>query len=231
MKNAKRVFVYLLGFFILAIGINISKTAGLGISPVSSIPYACELVWGIELGKATYFIYMILMALQIVLLRKNYKVRNLLQIIPTFILGTFITYTSRNYLLFWLPLPTNYIIQLVYLFISIVVIGIGVSLFLVPTIMPLPAEGLSQAIVDVSKNKIKFGNAKIMVDSGMVLTSAILSIVFLGNLKTVREGTVLAAILVGKVVGFVLKRYKQSIVAWFEKGEQKTEVEDKETVA
>jgi len=223
MKTAKKVFVYVLGFFILAIGINISKRAGLGISPVSSIPYACELVWGIELGKATYFVYMGLMALQIILLRKDYKVRNLLQIVPTFVLGTFITYTGTKYLLFWLPVPSSYIFQLVYLFISIVVIGIGVSLFLIPNIMPLPAEGLCGAIVQVSKDKVKFGNAKVGVDSGMVLVSAILSLIFLGGLETVREGTVLAAVLVGKVVGFILKRYKQRFVDWFEKGEIKAD--------
>ncbi len=230
MKTIKKVFIYVLGFFILAIGINISKRAGLGISPVSSIPYACELVWGIELGKATYLVYMGLMALQIILLRKNYKVRSLLQIIATFILGTFITYTSTKYLLFWLPVPSNYFIQLVYLFISIVVIGVGVSLFLIPNIMPLPAEGLAQAIVEVSKGKVKFGNAKIMVDSGMVSISAILSIIFLGGLQTVREGTILAAILVGKVVGFILKHYKQSVTDWFEKSEDK-EINTEETVA
>ncbi len=230
MKTIKKVFIYVLGFFILAIGINISKRAGLGISPVSSIPYACELVWGIELGKATYLVYMGLMALQIILLRKNYKVRSLLQIIATFILGTFITYTSTKYLLFWLPVPSNYFIQLVYLFISIVVIGVGVSLFLIPNIMPLPAEGLAQAIVEVSKGKVKFGNAKIMVDSGMVSISAILSIIFLGGLQTVREGTILAAILVGKVVGFILKHYKQRVTDWFEKSEDK-EINTEETVA
>jgi len=223
MKTVKRVSLYLLGFFILAIGINISKLAGLGISPVSSIPYACELVWGVELGKATYFVYMGLMVLQIILLRKDYKVRNLLQIVPTFILGTFITYTSTKYLLFWLPAPGNYAMQLVYLAISIVVIGIGVSGFLIPNIMPPPAEGLCAAIVHVSKDKIKFGNAKVGVDTGMVVVSALLSLVFLGSLTTVREGTILAALLVGKVVGFIMKHYKQRIIDWLDEGDLLTD--------
>lgn len=224
MKTTKKVIIYLLGFLILAIGINISKSAGLGISPVSSIPYACELVWGVELGKATYFVYMGLMLLQIILLRKNYKIRNLLQIVPTFILGTFLTYTSTKYLLFWLPVPTTYFIKLLYLAISIVVIGIGVSGFLIPNIMPLPAEGLCQAIVQASKDKIKFGNAKVGVDTGMVVVSAILSVIFLGSLTTVREGTILAALLVGKVVGFIMKNYKQKLLDWFDKDEIKSEV-------
>lgn len=206
MKTEKRILLYLLGLLVLAIGINVSKSAGLGISPVSSIPYALELIWGIGLGKATYIVYLALIGLQIILLRKNYKVKNLLQIVPTFILGTLITYTGTDYLLFWLPAPNNYFFQFIYLCASILIIGLGVSLVLMPDIMPFPAEGLSNAIVLVSRGKIKFGNAKVMVDSGMVLISAILSLIFLGGLKTVREGTILAALFVGKVVDIILKK-------------------------
>lgn len=219
MNCVKRVVMYLLGFFILGIGVNLSKNAGLGISPVSSIPYAVEKVWGIELGKATYGVFSGLIALQIILMGKKFQIKNLLQVVPTFFLGTFITLTSKRYLMFWLPAPANYVLQLVLLAISIVVIGIGVFLFLVPNIMPLPAEGLCGAIACVSKDKIKFGNAKVMVDTGMVAISALLSIAFLGGLKTVREGTVLAALLVGKVVGYLMKNYKANIMSWFNAGE------------
>lgn len=219
IKNAKRLLFYIGGLLILAIGINISKVAGLGISPVSAIPYAAELIWGIELGKATMIVYVILMALQIVLLRKNYKAIQLLQIVCTYILGFFITYTGTKYLLIWLPTPANYIVKLIYLFISIVVIGIGVSFYLVSDFIPLPAEGLMKAIVQLSDDKLKFANVKIAVDCSLVLISAILSLVYLHQLKSVREGTVLAAILVGKVVGFIFKHYKHRVTDWFEKSE------------
>ncbi len=218
MKTAKRILVYLLGFFLLAIGINISKLASLGISPVSSVPYAVELVWGIELGKATIIIYIGLILLQIILLRKDYKIRNLLQFVSTYLLGTLITYTSSEFLLFWVPTPVSYVVKFIYLFISIVVIGLGVFLFLTAGIMPLPAEGLSQVIVQVSKEKINLGNAKIIVDSGLVLISALISLIFLGGLKSVREGTVLTALLVGKVIGFLMINYKERVMDWVEKG-------------
>ena len=38
-KTAKRLLFYIGGIFLLAVGINISKLAGLGISPVSAVPY------------------------------------------------------------------------------------------------------------------------------------------------------------------------------------------------
>ena len=210
----RKLLLYIIGLLILAIGINISKAAQLGISPVSAVPYACELIWGIDLGKSIILVYILMMVLQIVLLRKNYKMEQLLQIACTYLLGFFTTYTGTNYLLFWLPSPGNYLIKLIYLGISIIVIGIGVSLYLIPELIPLPAEGLMMAIVQISNDKFKFPNVKIAVDSGLVLISAILSTIFLGGLKSVREGTILAALLVGKVVGFIFKYFKAPISKW-----------------
>lgn len=216
-KTAKKLLFYVGGLFLLAIGVNISKSAQLGISPVSAIPYAIELIWSIDLGRATLIFNILLIAAQIALLRKDYKPVQLLQIVCTYLFGFFITYTSRNYLLAWLPLPSSYIIKLLYLFVSIIIIGIGVSFYLLPNLVPLPAEGFMNAIVKKSNNKYKFANVKVAVDSSMVLVSAVLSIIFLGGLKSVREGTVLAALLIGKVVGFIFNRYKQGIVEWIEK--------------
>ncbi len=216
-KTAKKLLFYVGGLFLLAIGVNISKSAQLGISPVSAIPYAIELIWSIDLGRATLIFNILLIAAQIALLRKDYKPVQLLQIVCTYLFGFFITYTSRNYLLAWIPLPSSYIIKLLYLFVSIIIIGIGVSFYLLPNLVPLPAEGFMNAIVKKSNNKYKFANIKVAVDSSMVLVSAVLSIIFLGGLKSVREGTVLAALLIGKVVGFIFKRYKQGIVEWIEK--------------
>ena len=216
-KLIKKLSLYIGGLLLLSIGINIAKAAQLGISPISSIPYALELIWGIELGKSTTFIYIILIILQMILLRKNFKPVQLLQIVCTYLFGFFITYTSSNYLLSWLPTPSSYLIKLTYLFISILTIGIGVSFYLIPNYIPLPPEGIVNSIVELSKGKLKFANVKIAIDVSFVLVSTLLSIVFLGRLKTVREGTVLAALLVGKVTGFMSKTYKDRIIKWIEK--------------
>lgn len=216
MKFIKRLTIYIGGLLLLAIGINISKAAGLGISPVSAVPYALEVIWGLELGLATIFFQVALVFLQVLLLQKKFKPVQFLQIPCVYLLSFFITYTSSHYLLSWLPEPPSYGIRLLYLLISIIIIGIGVSLYLLPNFVPLPAEGLMKAIVTVSHDRFKFSHVKVAVDSSLVLISAILSFVFLGSLITVREGTVLAAILVGEVVGFVYKHYRKQLSAWLE---------------
>ncbi len=215
-KNFKKVLFYIGGLLLLAIGINISKLAGLGISPVSAIPYAFELIWGVELGRATTIFHIVFIVLQILLLRKRYRPVQVLQIVCVYILGIFIRYTGPDYLLAWLPAASNYIIKILYLLVSIVIIGIGVAFYLIPGFFPLPAEGFMQAIVDYSNNRFKFANVKVAVDSISVLISAILSIIFLKELSTVREGTILAALLVGRVVGYIYKKYREELIHWIE---------------
>lgn len=54
LNNMKiRLPMYLVGLFIMTIGIAISVKSNLGVSPVSSIPYTMTCIWGIEMGKAT----------------------------------------------------------------------------------------------------------------------------------------------------------------------------------
>ncbi|NLK64224.1 MAG: hypothetical protein GX289_03915 [Tissierellia bacterium] len=216
-KSAKKLFIYVSGIFILSIGVNISKAAQMGISPVSAIPYAIELIWNIELGKATLFFSIALIALQMVLLGKNFKLIQLLQLACIFLFSFFVTYTGSEHLLFWLPMPSFYITKLLYLFVSILIIGIGISFYLMTNYISLPAEGLMSAIVELSKGKWKFANVKVVIDSSMVVVSAILSMFFLGQLKSVREGTVISALLIGEVVGFMFKRYKPIVTKWIEK--------------
>ena len=83
----KRILVYLLGLLIIAVGINFSKMAGLGISPVSSIPRALEVAWGFTLGQMVIVIYCILVAAQLVVLRKKFRVVNILGVPVALVFG------------------------------------------------------------------------------------------------------------------------------------------------
>ena len=96
MKNAKpgnivkQFICYVMGLLVITIGINISKMSALGISPVSSIPRACEQIWGFTLGTTTFIIYIILVVLQIVILRKDFKIINVLGIVLTMVFSVMI---------------------------------------------------------------------------------------------------------------------------------------------
>ena len=89
-----RIPMYFVGLFLMTIGIAISVKSNLGVSPVSSIPYTMTCVWGIEMGKATILFHTILVLIQIILLRRNFKPINLLQIAVGVVFGYFTTFCN-----------------------------------------------------------------------------------------------------------------------------------------
>ncbi|GHV36864.1 membrane protein [Synergistales bacterium] len=220
MKNVKKAIIYLSGMFLTAIGVNLSKIGGLGISPVSSVPYACELIWGVELGAAVAIIYMILILLQFILLRlsrRRFKPIQLLQLICTYVFSFFVTLTGPAMMTGFLPQPPNWFASLAYCLVGVVFIGAGVALYLIPMWIPMPAEGLAVALVEISDGKLPLHRCKIIVDVSLVTVSAALSLTFLGRLVSVREGTLIDAVCVGGIVGFVHRRFKEKIMIWVQK--------------
>ncbi len=203
----KRIVIYVLGLFVLSIGVNISKLAGLGISPVSSVPYALELITGISMGTASLLVYLFFILMQIILLRCNYQPIQLLQIVTTFFFSSFVNLTDHNHLLNWLPIPEPYVLRLIYVFIGIGITGLGVFLYLLPNLLAMPPEGLVSALMKVTKGRFTFSRMKVIFDETCGLIGLLASLIFLGNLGPVREGTILSAMLIGKVVGFFNKLY------------------------
>lgn len=96
-----RLPMYLIGLFIMTIGIAISVKSNLGVSPVSSIPYTMTCIWGIEMGKATILFHIVLVLIQLIILRKNFKLISLLQIPVGVVFGYFTTFC--NYLASFFP--------------------------------------------------------------------------------------------------------------------------------
>lgn len=213
MEIVKKSLQYIGGMLLIAVGINLSKLTKLGISPVSSIPRAVEQIWGVTLGTATIIIQLICILLQFVLLRKKFRPVNVLGVLVGVAFGWLIDLTGTDpkafgHLMYGFPVPASYWMRLLYMLISVVLIGAGVYLYLKPRWVPMATDGLSQAVAEVSGKP--FGDCKTAVDTGMILIAAILQVIFLGGLSSfvspsvvVREGTVVAAVFVGQVVKLI----------------------------
>lgn len=72
--------VYLIGLFIMTLGISMSVKSNLGVSPVSSIPYTITCITELEMGKATILFHIVLVALQFVILRGAFQIKSLLRL-------------------------------------------------------------------------------------------------------------------------------------------------------
>ena len=117
---------------------------------------------------------------------------NILQIPVSIAFGYFIDLTM--YMFFWVN-PQNYAIKLIALFAGCIVLGFGVYMEVLADVVMLPGESFVRAIVQTWNTN--FGTTKIMFDSSMTIIAGGLSVIFFGKLNGVREGTIIAALLVG----------------------------------
>ena len=192
MNKLKRYLLFLVGLFINSLGVSLVTKASLGTSPISSIPYVLSLNFPFTLGNFTIIFSLLLIALQILILRKNFKIENILQIPVSIAFGYFIDLTM--YLFFWVN-PQNYFMKVIALLLGCLVLGFGVYIEVVADVVMLPGESFVRAIVQTWHTN--FGTTKIIFDSSMTIIAGVLSFIFSGRLNGVREGTVIAALLVG----------------------------------
>ena len=200
-RLGRRLVFYFIGLFIMTLGIALSVKSNLGVSPVSSVPAAMTKSWGIEMGNATIILHVAMVILQIILLRKNYNPLNLLQIAVGVIFGKLTTLC--NALVAFFPEPANMAVRIILTLVSIVLIAIGIFFYVPADIMPLAGEGLTGAFSTVTK--ISFSKCKIIMDVTLVVSSLIICLVKIHSFGSVGIGTILAAVLVGTVHGFIVK--------------------------
>ena len=201
----KRLAAYFFGLFIMTAGIAFSVQSDLGVSPLSTLPYAVELWTGFDMGLGTMVMHAGFVLIQIILLRKKFKPVMLLQIPAGIVFGWFTTLC--NGLVLMLPrsefLPLQVILQLI----SILLVAVGIHFYLPANLIPLAGEGIVSAIAEVSG--WKFHIVKIGFDVAVVIISGVLCLLTVGRLGSVGIGTVMSALLTGTFIAWIDKLAKK----------------------
>ena len=200
---AIRTAFYLVGFLIMTLGIAVSVKSDLGVSPVSSIPYTITCITGLDLGLATIVFHVALVVLQIVLLRRAFQVKNLLQVPVGVLFGAFTTFSVN--LLAFIPTPADVWAQIAMMLVSTVLIAFGIFLYVPADFIPLAGEGAMLAIAQVAKKK--FSTVKLVFDISMMAVSLVTCLLVLHGLGSVGIGTVIAAVLVGSELKVLNKAF------------------------
>ncbi|CDE44451.1 putative uncharacterized protein [Clostridium sp. CAG:411] len=201
MNKLKRYLSFLVGLFVNALGVSLITKASLGTSPISSIPYVLSLNFPLTLGNFTILFSLLLIVLQLIILRKDFKPEHILQIPVSIAFGYFIDLTM--YLFFWVN-PQNYLVKVFALLVGCLVLGFGVYLEVLADVVMLPSESFVRVVVQTWNTN--FGTTKIIFASSMTILAGLLSFFFSGKLRGVREGTVIAALLVGFIARLLGKR-------------------------
>ncbi len=107
----------------MAAGFVLSVKADLGVSPISCVPCIYSLTFPLTLGQTTIIFNVLLIFLQMLLLRKRYRIFQLVQFPVVFLFGFFINLIMKYAT--WVT-PVNYFEQAVLCLLSCVILAIGV---------------------------------------------------------------------------------------------------------
>ncbi len=199
----RRVFNYVFGLYLITLGVAFSIKSGLGSAPVSSIPYAMNLIWAVEIGIATFIFHAILVAMELALLRGDFKRKHFLQVFVGVLFGAFTSFSVA--LMYFIPPADNLIWAFVMTVLSIFLIALGLFFYVPTNLIPLSVEGVTQAIAIVTDKP--FPTIKVYFDICVVSTALILSYGFLGQFGSVGIGTILGALFIGTTVRYIHKIY------------------------
>ena len=194
MEIFKRYLLLCVGLMIVSFGVAFSILADLGTSPISCPPYVASMVCPLTVGEATIVMHCIFILIQMALLRKNYEWIQLMQLPVAFAFGYMTDFAC--WCISGLSCP-NYLMQVVWCVVGIILTGIGVSFEVVAGVVTLVGEGLVLAICKAFKTR--FDITKVIVDVSLVALACVGSLVLLGGVFGVREGTLAAALLVGVI--------------------------------
>ncbi len=198
-----RYFILIIGLLFSAFGVALAKHAELGVTPISSVANVMSYkIKFLSMGSWLIIWNYALIAGQIILLRRNFRLIQLLQIPLSFLFGWFTDFGLRCVSI----IPKDvYIIRLALVFSGIAVLAFGISLSVAAGVIMNSGEAFVKAVSDVSGRN--FGNIKILFDICCVLVSILLSLLFFSfRIIGTREGTVISAVLTGFAVKFFNKR-------------------------
>ena len=192
----RRYIVFLMGLMVISFGIAAITKASLGTSPITSIPYSLSLIFPtLTLGNWTILFSLLLIALQGLILGSNAdKFILALQVVISFVFGYFIDFGMMC--LSWFS-PTAYLEQILSVVIGCCGLAFGVYLQIIANVVMVPGDGFVYALT--RRLRKEYGKVRVASDSSMIVIAAVISLVALGTLGGVREGTVICAILTGNI--------------------------------
>lgn len=206
----------LVSLYVMTLGVAVCVRSQLGSSVISTIPYVLESAGHLisyipewTIGQYTIMMNAIFVLAQIIILRRDFELVQLFQLVIGFFFGMLI---DVNMFITGFLVSDNVVINAVVQLLGCTILGIGIAFEIRCGSVTMPGEGITIAIHKVTG--LEFAKAKIRVDVSLVAIAVVLCFLFLGSWQwqIVGAGTLFAMVYVGVVVRFISRH-----ITWFDK--------------
>lgn len=201
-ETIKRFLFMIVGLIVTALGLAVCVRADLGISPITTLAYALNKAFpALTLGTYVFFQHIVFFILTVALLRKDFKPFQLLQLPCSFLFGYFVDFWE---LLLRELKCDSYISRVVLLLIGCAVVALGFSMSYTSRVALEANTAFLNALSHCTGKP--YSTLKTLTNVLIVIMAAVVGLFFLHAIVGIREGTVVAALIVGPIAGFFNKR-------------------------
>jgi hypothetical protein len=192
----RRWITYVVGIYILTLGISFAIRAGIGISPQSSLTRTMTLVYRpLSQGTYNFMLELFMLFLTFLVLRKDFRAKHFASLIPAFVLASCL---DLNLMLTRSIGFQDYLPKLGLLAFADALLAFGLFLMIRANLVLMPIDMFVNAIFE--RTGWRWGDIKTSFDCTLLLVSAAIGLAFLGKPEFIREGTFMTAILVGQYI-------------------------------
>lgn len=205
----KKYLVLILLIMLTGIGTAFSLKAAVGVGAWDALIQSLSFLGALRVGTVGMILNIICIIGQILFLRKDFKWINLLQVPVSILLGSVINYFLYEVLGGFII--ENYMIRLLMLVLSFIYLSIIVGAIMTLDLVTFPLEGFCMAIA--KKTNISFGKIRQAADI-LSIGAAMLLTLILSFPLTVREGTIIAMLILGPSMSFFMPKIQLLFQKW-----------------
>lgn len=195
----KKILFTILGIVLIYSAVAFAIKASIGVMPVDAAIATIAAVLGIKVGTISMLFHGSFFLGQICIEKKEFRKTELLQLLYITLGGSvlnFFLYTVLQDVSFH-----TYPVRLLVCVLAFIVSAFGCTLVLETHLMRTPMEGCIQLMAERSRRGITMGRLRQIIDIVLVLLAVVLTLLF-GTDWTLREGTLIAALIFGPAMDF-----------------------------
>lgn len=193
--TVRKALLMLIGLFLSAVGVSFSIKAEIGTSPISCCPAVFSESLQLSIGMAMWLMCCLFLAAQIIILKKEFPLFQLLQLVVAFLFGYLTDFT--NSLMSMLAAETIFK-KVLYCVLGIIFLAVGVFALLKADLLMLSPDA-TLAVIS-KKYGFEYGRLKTIMDCSLVCIAAVGSLLIYHRLVNIGVGTLAAALFVGMVI-------------------------------
>ena len=203
-----RALFYALGIVFLCFGVTLNTKTGLGLSPITSVPYSISTAFAIPFSTVLFWYYIACVLLQAAVKRRGEcGWKELAQVPLSFVfsvvqewMGDVIAFRCDT---LWQGLA---VLPFAALF-----TGFGIALMVRMELVPNPADGVPFVLSRVIKKEM--GLTKNIVDGSCVLLALVVDLLFTGGIVSIGLGTLWAMVCNGRAIALFDRLFTKKITA------------------